>query len=83
MKAWLKRFIRRYWVKRSEYDEAIATLRLAYGHIVAHHNISLMEKFGCGLVCPVCSHEGSEPEMDEIVKTLNRADQEGGDACAS
>ena len=68
----LRRLVRRFWVPRAEYDQAIEALRLAYEHIVCHHASHVVQSPGA--FCPVCHHkDGSEPEMDEIAAVIHSA----------
>jgi hypothetical protein len=70
----LRRLVRRFWVPRSEYDTAIATLKMAQGHIMSHHVCNIMDGLKPGGFCPVCHHpDGSEPEMDLIARVIHSA----------
>ena len=49
-------------------------LRLAYRHIMAHHDVAKMAVMQLGGICPACHHDDhTEPEMDAIYKELYNA----------
>ena len=71
----LRRLVRRFWVPRSEYDTAIAALKMAQGHIMSHHAVNVMDGLKIGGFCPVCHYpDGREPEMDLIARVLHSAE---------
>jgi hypothetical protein len=51
-------------------DRLADALRTAYGLIFRHHECGVRQELGC--YCPVCHREdGTEPEMDQIIATLD------------
>lgn len=73
---WLARLVRRWFVPREEHDDLRAALKLAYGHIIRHHEAGIEQHAGC--FCQVCHHkDGSEPEMDVIHRALYSANAKG------